>query len=172
MEPMWHSQYSILKSWFSDESEYSLMQFVGFKGFVVSTLLLDLGNGMALRGLLILGVINVLMALMPVIEIVVGRILVSSTLWMKWGSWSRFAHAALPLKLLLGQMAWKLVATSFGKLEGAVRDYIVDLECTILEENIPVTVGEEVEVDTEELVVGGGDDNEDSEEEYDDESDY
>jgi len=172
VEPMWHSQYSILKSWFSDESEYSLMQFVGFKGFVVSTLLLDLGNGMALRGLLILGVINVLMALMPVIEIVVGRILVSSTLWMKWGSWSRFAHAALPLKLLLGQMAWKLVATSFGKLEGAVRDYIVDLECTILEENIPVTVGEEVEVDTEELVVGGGDDNEDSEEEYDDESDY
>lgn len=169
VEPMWHSQYSILKSWFSDESEFSLMQFVGFKGFVISTLLLDLGNGMALRGLLILGVINVVMALMPVIEIVIGRLLVSSFLWMKWLSWSRFAHAALPLKLLLGQMAWKLVATSFGKLEGTVRDYIVDLECSILEENIPVTVGEEQgDDDTEDFA---SDDEEVSEEEY-DESDY
>lgn len=169
VEPMWHSQYSILKSWFSDESEFSLMQFVGFKGFVISTLLLDLGNGMALRGLLVLGVINVVMVLMPVIEIVIGRVLVSSFLWMKWLSWSRFAHAALPLKLLLGQMAWKLVATSFGKLEGTVRDYIVDLECSILEENIPVTVGGEQGDD--DIEVFSSDDEEVSEEEY-DESDY
>mmetsp|Transcript_5354 Transcript_5354/g.5873 ORF Transcript_5354/g.5873 Transcript_5354/m.5873 type:complete len:142 (+) Transcript_5354:724-1149(+) len=52
VEPMWHSQYAILKSWFSDESDFSLMQFVGFKGFVISSLLLDLGKGMFLKGLL------------------------------------------------------------------------------------------------------------------------
>ena len=56
-------------------------------------------------------------------------------------SWGRFVHAALPLKILLGQMAWKSVAGSFGKLERLVRDYIVELECDILEESIPVTVG-------------------------------
>ena len=71
---------------------------------------------------------------------------------MKWTSWSRFAHAALPLKLLLGQMAWKLIATSFGKLEGIVRDCIVDLECSILEENIPVTISDGAAT----LEVGGG----------------
>jgi hypothetical protein len=61
---------------------------------------------------------------------------------MKWMSWGRFVHAALPLKILIGQMAWKFLAGSFGKLETFVRDYIVELECMILEESIPVTIGD------------------------------
>jgi len=142
VEPMWHSQYAILKSWFgsdSDSSQFSLLQFVGYKGFLVTNILLDLGRGAFLKGLLAFGCLIALLTVMPLVEIVGSRILVCSPLWMKWMSWGRFVHAALPLKILLGQMAWKFVAGSFGKLEGFVRDYIVELECQILEDCIPIT---------------------------------
>lgn len=152
VEPMWHSQYAVLKSWFSDASQYSLLQFVGWKGFIVSTLLLDLGKGLFLRGLLAMSVFSTIMLLMPFLEIVVSRFMTSSILWMKWMSWGKFVHAALPLKILIGQMTWKFLAGSFGKLEGVVRDYIVDLECAILEENIPVTIRDEEDVKEEEDV--------------------
>lgn len=139
VEPMWHSQYAILRSWFSDESPYSLLQFVGWKGFIVSSLMLDLGGGMFLRGVLTLMVLSVFLLLMPLIEVVSSRVLTSSFLWAKWFSWGRFLHAALPLKILIGQMVWKFSAAAFGKLEGLVRDYVIELECNILEESTPVT---------------------------------
>lgn len=176
---MWHSQYAILKSWFSDQSEYSLMQFVGFKGFVISTLLLDLGKGMALKGLLAFSILSLMIICMPLIEMVMSRILTSSFLWMKWASWGKWVHAALPLKILIGQMVWKFLAGSFAKLEGVVREYIVDLECAILEESIPVTVGDGVEDDGESLLSEGSegvmyedDDDDEEEEEDDDDEDY
>ena len=140
VEPMWHSQYAILNSWFNDQSQFSLLQFVGWKGFIVSTILLDLGKGMALRGLLMLSVASAILIFLPAIEFIVSRLLTSSVLWMKWQSWGRFVHAALPLKILIGQMMWKFLAGSFAKLESFVRDAIVDLECAILEESIPVTI--------------------------------
>jgi hypothetical protein len=67
-------------------------------------------------------------------------------------------HAALPLKLLLGQMAWKFLANSFGKLENRVRDYIVDVECAILEESIPLTVGPGSEVMEEDIDIAESED--------------
>jgi len=137
---MWHSQYAILKSWFDDESQYSIMQYVGFKGFIISTILLDLGKGLVLKALLAFSILSLLVIFSPIIEVITSRILTSSTLWMKWRSWGRWIHAALPLKILIGQMIWKFVAGGFGKLENVVRDYIVDLECSILEESIPVTM--------------------------------
>lgn len=152
VEPMWHSQYAILNSWFKDQSQFSLLQFVGWKGFIVSTLLLDLGKGAFLRSILAVTVLSIILIALPLIECVVSRIMTSSLLWMKWMSWGRFVHAALPLKILLGQMAWKFCAGSFGKLEAIVRDYVVELECQILEEHIPVTV-----------VEGGEDDNNEDE---------
>lgn len=139
VEPMWHSQFAILNSWFGN-SEYSLMQFIGLKGFFVSNILLDLGKGMALKTLLGLASLLVFCFILPILEIVMSRFLTCSPLWMKWMAWGRFVHAALPLKILLGQMAWKSLAGSFGRLEGFVRDYIVELECIILEESIPCTV--------------------------------
>jgi hypothetical protein len=42
---------------------------------------------------------------------------------------------------LLGQLAWKGVASAFSKLENDVREYIVDMECEILEESVPLTIG-------------------------------
>lgn len=141
VEPMWHSRYSILKSWFSDDSEFSLLQHVGLKGFFISSVLLDGGNGMVLRSLLIASVLSVLLLLMPILEWVVGRVLVSAQFWSQWLTWGRIARAGFPLKLLIGQLVWKGVASSFSKMENAVREYIVDLECEILEECVPVTVG-------------------------------
>jgi hypothetical protein len=57
--------------------------------------------------------------------------------------------------LLLGQMAWKGVASCFTRVENAVREYIVDMECDILEECVPVTVGTGSEGEK-----GGGEDEE------------
>jgi hypothetical protein len=137
---MWHSQYAILYSWFGDNSEYSLLQHVGIKGFLI-TLLLDTARGALLKSVLVVGILSVLILFMPMIEFIVNRALVSSMFWLRWPTWGRFVHAALPLKLLLGQLGWKFLASSFGKLESRVRDSIVDMECAILEESIPLTVG-------------------------------
>jgi len=155
VEPMWHSRYSILSSWFSEDSEYCMLQHVGIKGFFVSSVLLDGFNGMALRSLLVLTALCALILLLPIIEYVLGRILVSAPFWSQWTTWGRILRAGFPLKLLLGQMAWKGVASCFTRVENAVREYIVDMECDILEECVPVTVGTGSEGEE-----GGGEDEE------------
>mmetsp|Transcript_50372 Transcript_50372/g.107278 ORF Transcript_50372/g.107278 Transcript_50372/m.107278 type:complete len:383 (-) Transcript_50372:73-1221(-) len=176
VEPMWHSRYSVLRSWFSDESEFSMLQHVGVKGFFVSSILLDGANGMVLRSLLILSVLSALVLLMPLLEYVVGRIIVSAPFWAQWTTWGRVARAGFPLKLLIGQLVWKAVASCFSKLENEVREHIVDLECEILEDNVPVTVGvrAEEEIMMEEDLEEGGtemdsEDFDEYDEEYDDE---
>ena len=140
VEPMWHNQYAILTSWFGDDSEYSMLQHVGIKGFLI-TVLLDAGRGLLLKSVLVAAILSALIVFMPVLEFIVNRALTSGLFWLRWPTWGRIVHAALPLKLLLGQLAWKFLANSFGKLESRVRDAIVDMECAILEESIPLTVG-------------------------------
>lgn len=167
VEPMWHSQYSVLKGWFSDDSEHSLLQHVGFRGFFVSSVLLDGGGGWVLKSLLTLALLSILVVAMPVLEFVACRLLVSSSFWAQWPSWGRIARAGFPLKLLLGQLAWKAVASSFAKLEGEVRDRIVDMECEILEESVPLTVGPGV-VEEEDEDEGGAEEGFETEEESDD----
>ena len=149
-----------------------MLQHVGVKGFLVSSVLLDGGNGLVLRSLLILSVLTILITLMPFLEYIIGRIVVSAPFWAQWPTWGRVARAGFPLKLLLGQLAWKGVASSFARLENEVRDYIVDVECEILEESVPLTVGEgfiqdddEKEIDDDELEEEDGSD--DLDEEYD-----
>jgi len=162
VEPMWHSQYSILHSWFSESSPYSLLQHVDLRGYLVSSLLLDLGSGMLLRSLLAVSVLLSLVFLLPVGEYVVGRLLVSRGLWIRWASWSRFVHAALPMRLILGQMLWRTLAGGFCKLEGAVRDTVVEMECRLLEERVPLTVGYGVDdLDHTDDLDDGADRNED-----------
>lgn len=142
VEPMWHSQYSILKSWFSEESPFSLLQHVGIKGFFVSTILLDWGNGLFLKGI-VLGMLWMAWGLFlyPIVEYMGNRFLVSGLFWSFYGHWSKIAHAAFPLKLLLAQMGWKFAVGKLDSLTNFIRDYIVELECQILEESIPITVG-------------------------------
>jgi len=88
---------------------------------------------------------------MPIIEIIIQRILVSAPFWSKWTTWGRIVRAGFPLKLLIGQLVWKGVASAFTKVENEVREYIVDLECEILEESVPVTVGAGALDDEEEI---------------------
>mmetsp|Transcript_23462 Transcript_23462/g.67605 ORF Transcript_23462/g.67605 Transcript_23462/m.67605 type:complete len:408 (-) Transcript_23462:15-1238(-) len=140
VEPMWHSKYAVLRSWFSDESQFSFLQHTGFRGFLLSNLLLDLGGGIVLRSLVVLSILATLIVSMPALEYFVNRLLVSGPFWAKWISWRTFVHASLPLKLIMGQLAWKLTATGFGKLEGKIRDYAVDMESAMLEECVPLTV--------------------------------
>ena len=184
VEPMWHSRYSILKSWFADESEFSMLQHVGVKGFLVSSVLLDGGNGLVLRSLLIMTVLSVIITLMPLLEFIVGRLIVSAPFWAQWTTWGRVVRAGFPLKLLLGQLAWKGVATAFSKLENNVREYIVDMECEILEDSVPLTVGVDLmdeedvsdvdddDVETEDDDIYDGEDFDSYDDDYDDEYDY
>jgi len=146
-----------------------MLQHVGVKGFVISSVLLDGGNGLVLRSLLIMTVMSAIITLMPLLEFIVQRIIVSAPFWAQWQTWGRIVRAGFPLKLLIGQLAWKGVATAFTKLENDVREYIVDMECDILEENVPLTVGD-VLLEGEE---DADDENceEDSYDEYDDEED-
>ena len=172
VEPMWHSQYAILKSWFDAESEYSLLQHVGFQGFLLNSLL----EGITLPFVLGLSLCVVAVIFMPFLEFIVNRFLVSGLLWSQWHKWSRFVHAALPLKILLGQMAYKGVAVLFGKLLRVVKERLVELECQILEDSIPLTVGvptiqkKDLEDDDGDEFELGFDDDE-MEDEYDDDDD-
>jgi hypothetical protein len=152
---MWHSRYAILQSWFSDNSEYSILQHIGIKGFFISSVLLDGWNGMVLRLVLISAALSLLNLFMPALEYFVGRMLCCAPFWSQWQTWGRIARAGFPLKLLLGQLAWKGVVSAYSKVEGKVRDYFVDLECEILEESVPLTVGPDNEdnFDSEETEV-------------------
>ena len=164
---MWHSQYAILQSWFSDASEYSILQHVGIKGFMVSSLL---DHRLGLRSLLVGTILSILVVFMPILELIVGRILVSAPFWSQWKTWGRIVRAGFPLKLLLGQLAWKGIVGVYSKLEEGVRDYFVDLECEILEESVPLTVGveaeEEDEVEESDEVYDNDDDMYDDDDEY------
>ena len=137
VEPMWHSQYAILQSWFDGESQYSLLQHVGFQGFLLNALL----QGVRLHVALGLALTVTVIVFMPIIEYFINRFLCSGLLWIRWHQWSRFVHAALPLKLLLGQMAGKFVANLFDQLVSIVKEKLVEVECDILEEHVPLTVG-------------------------------
>ena len=165
VEPMWHGKYSILDGWFGENSRYCMLQHVGVKGFVISSILLDGGNGSILRSLLLLSAVTTLMILRPIIEYIVCRILVSTAFWSQWTVWSRILRAGFPLKLLLMQMIWKGVSSCFSHVESTVREYIVDMECEILEECVPITVGAGIEGENEDR---GYDNDNDDDDEYDD----
>lgn len=168
VEPMWHSKYAILDSWFHPESQFSLLQHVGVKGFLLNALL----QGVRLQMALALSLLVATIILMPTIEYIANRFLVSGLFWINWHQWYRWVHAALPLKLLMGQMFGKFLLKMFSKLVVVVKDRLVEIECEILEQSIPLTIGvpdmtppnkETDHVDTEEefLVVDPTDDQDD-----------
>jgi hypothetical protein len=173
VEPMWHSQFAVLASWFNPESEYSLLQHVGIQGFLLNALLQGTRLPIALGFALVVGAI----ICMPLLEYIVNRFLCCGFLWSSWPKWSRFIHAALPLKILLGQMAGKFVAGLFDQLLGIVKERLVELECRILEQHIPLTVGvpiiqpgdEEVEEEQDDDFGWGGDEVDDETEDSEDE---
>jgi hypothetical protein len=146
VEPMWSDKYAVLSSWFSPQSRYSLLQHVGLKGVLLNTLLEGSTLSVVVGVLLVLGII----IFMPIIEYIVGRVLVSGYLWMKWASWARFVHVGLPFKLVIFQIVFGQASKLFAKLVSLAKDKLVDLECKILEETIPLTVGVPTILDEEE----------------------
>mmetsp|Transcript_5137 Transcript_5137/g.11386 ORF Transcript_5137/g.11386 Transcript_5137/m.11386 type:complete len:422 (-) Transcript_5137:1110-2375(-) len=139
VEPMWNDKYAVLNSWFGPNSRYSLLQHTGPKGILLSTLLdrnrLPLVVGIA--------VILVVIQVLPIVEAIVNRLLVSGFLWERWPAWHRYVHVGLPFKLLIVQVAFGQLAKVFSALVVLIKDKLVDMECQILEETIPLTVGVE-----------------------------
>lgn len=147
VEPMWHNQYLIHKSWFGTEST-SLLQHVGIKGWFISSVLLD--RPYMLRSMLVLTVAMIIISILPILEYAFNfGILNSKFVWERYNNWGKFYHAAFPFKLLLAQMAWKFVATKFDSLQRKVLDHIVDMECAILEESVPVTLKDDDEIEAD-----------------------
>lgn len=145
VDPMWHNKYTVLSSWFDADSEFSIYQHVGIGGLLLNSLL----QGFRLPILMGLLVGMAIMVIMPILEYLVNRVLVSSILWMNWPTWARYARARLPFKMVLTQLFAKLLFGLFLKLVAAVKDQLVELECQILEDSIPLTVGAAVEKQNE-----------------------
>ena len=81
VEPLWNDQYAVLLSWFGENSPYSLLQHTGTMGYVLSALL---GNSGVLRSLMVLSMAGAALLLLPLLEYIANRALVSSYLWLKW----------------------------------------------------------------------------------------
>ena len=158
VEPMWHSQYAIGKSWFGDDSPFSILQHCGPTGLILS-LLLD--HGAVLKTLLTISILLAFAAVFPLVDVCMNRILVSSTVWGNWPQWARIVHAALPLKLLMAQMGFKFAAGLLNKAEQRVKEALVELECANMESCVPLTVGPGSEVVEGLDEFEGGDDDED-----------
>lgn len=140
VEPMWHNQYAIFDSWFrgkSTLSPVSMYAHLPWQGYVLA-LLLD--NPLILKAAVVAVVMMGLVITRPIWEGCLTLLLTSQFLWKRWPSWARFVHAALPLKLLLGQMSWKGIVIVFGKLQGIATEYLIQTECRIWEDAIPLTI--------------------------------
>jgi hypothetical protein len=142
VEPLWHSQYAILKTWFSPDHPYSLYNHLSFKGTALS-LLLD--RPLILSSVMTILTIFVFLLTLPFWEGVLTTFLTSQVLWMQWPQWGRFLHAALPLQLMMAQMAWKGLAQAASLMYAQVRQQLIEWECEIWEDCIPLTIleGEE-----------------------------
>jgi hypothetical protein len=140
IEPLWHSQYSILSSWFAPESQYSLYSHLSPMGTALS-LLLD--APWLLAALIGATITLALLLTLPIWEVVVTTLLTSKFLWLQWPNWGRFVHAALPLKLLLGQMAWKAISVGFQRVYNEIRTVLVEWECRLWQDSIPLTIIED-----------------------------
>jgi hypothetical protein len=137
VEPLWHSQYSILKTWLSPADTFSLYNYLTPGGTLLS-FILDAPVVLA-SCMLVTGLLGLLVTL-PFWEGLVQTILTHPLVWTSWPNWGRFVHAALPLKLLLGQLAWRGMATVFGRIYAQIRDRLIEWECQIWEECIPLTI--------------------------------
>ena len=158
VEPLWHSQYHILSTWLSPAHKYSFYTHLDPVGTGLALLL----DAPRLLDLAIIGMLLVAFLItMPLWESLIQTIVCSSLLWQYWPQWGRFLHAALPLQLLLVQMAMKGVGKIWGKLYGNIRTQLVEWECRILEDCTPLTILEGVEND---LATEGKEDSDDEEE--------
>ncbi|GKY97693.1 hypothetical protein MPSEU_000728000 [Mayamaea pseudoterrestris] len=146
VDPLWHSQYAILRTWFRPDSQFSLYNHLTPLGTLLS-LLLD--APVVLAAVMAGTIFIALLLTLPLWEKLLSAALTSRFLWIQWPSWGRFVHAALPLKLLLGQMAYKALAVSFYNVYNRIRTQLIEWECQIWQDCIPLTIIPPSEDDTE-----------------------
>jgi hypothetical protein len=137
VDAMWHNKYSILDSWFKADSEYSVLQHVGPKGILLNILLDDA----VLTTVMCFSFLVLWVVFMPVWGALVNRFLVSGMLWINWMSWGRFVHLGLPFKLMVGQWILGLALFGFQRAKGKIKDRLVEIECEILNQSLPLTLG-------------------------------
>lgn len=140
VEPLWHSQYAILSTWFSPTHPFSVATHLTATGTLLNYLL-DSPHVLtiAMSAMLILTFLLTL----PVWESLGQTILTFPALWHYWPTWGRFVHAALPLKLLIGQVAFNFLQSIFFSLYARIRSQLVEWECRMLEECLPITILED-----------------------------
>lgn len=141
VDTMWHNKYTALSSWFDPDSEFSIYQHVGIKGLMLNSLLE--GSRLSIVMGLLLGMTIII--IMPVLEIIASRVLVSPLVWKNWPTWTRYVRAPLPFKVAVTQYAAKVLFGLFQSVVEEVKNQLVEWECQILEDNIPMTVGSAVE---------------------------
>jgi len=163
---MWHSQYSILNSWFGLGS-YSLLQHVGFVGFIITNVL---DYPIILNCVVLSSILTIIGLTLPIWEYAINRICCSYPLWSLHSTWGKIVHAAFPFKLLIGQMVWKFLAMKLGDLVQFIRSEIIEIECGILEKVVPVTIGSDLYEEEEDIDMDDDHDEDDFSE--DDEYDY
>jgi hypothetical protein len=138
VEPLWHNQYAILSTWFQPGHAYSLSSHLPLFPGQVLTLLLD--RPLILTTALTLSLVVAVLATWPLWELTVRLLLTSRLLWRYHSSWYRIVHAAMPLKLLLAQMGLRLVQNQFGALESTIRTFLMEWECRLLQQHLPLTI--------------------------------
>jgi hypothetical protein len=137
VDTMWHNKYAILESWFTADSEYSVLQHVGPKGILLNILLDDTVLTMVMG----FSIMVLLVVFMPLWGAILNRFLVSGLLWNNWMSWGRFLHLGLPFKLMVGQWILGLSHFGFQRAKGKIKDRLVEMECEILNQSLPLTLG-------------------------------
>lgn len=172
VEPLWHSKYSILSTWFHpNNSAFSLYTHLSPIGTVLSIML---DSPFILAAAMWFTTALVVLLTLPLWEYAVKLFLTHPILWQQWHQWGRFVHAALPLKLLLGQMAWKAFATLFASVYYQLRTKLVEWECQLYETCIPLTIvpGAAMEITMSDLITSdAGNDVDDDEDDADEETD-
>jgi hypothetical protein len=95
----------------------------------------------------------------------------SAVLWNSWPTWSRFTtHAALPVQLLIVQLLFGLLQQGIQSMTNQLRTILIDEECRLLQNCIPLTIIEgrtstdDHVVEKEEEVEEEEDDDDDEEE--------
>jgi len=72
------------------------------------------------------------------VHFVVVRLLTSTFFWKQHLNWSRIVYAPLPAKLYFLSIIWRAVVVKYFLLfEEVVRQYLIEMECELLEYSCP-----------------------------------
>jgi hypothetical protein len=152
VESLWYDRYTILNTWFSRNNHrqphpYNLYTHVQtLYGTLITTTLNVQPFYIVSLSLLVIGTIVTCIMTLPFLESTMTVLVTSSLLWNSWSTWSRFTtHAALPLQLLIVQILWSFTQQFLNGITQQLRTILVEEECRLLQECIPLTIIEGLE---------------------------